>query len=133
MAGTEYRFDGFDEWEKRLTEAIERQYPAEFEHMVIQVAYELQGRVKLHTPVKTSRLADNWFLGDIVKRGDEYCIEVYNNVDYAEPVEFGHRNRGGGFVKGAHMMELALEDVNRELPAFLQDWLSDFISTHEIL
>lgn len=54
MAGTEYRMDGLDEWEQELARAIEEQYPEEFKAMVIQMAMELQGKVKEKTPKKTS-------------------------------------------------------------------------------
>ena len=46
MSGTEYRFDGLDAWERRLAQLIERQYPAEFRELVIQIARELQTKVK---------------------------------------------------------------------------------------
>ena len=101
--------------------------------MVIQIAHELQGMVKEKTPHKTGRLQDSWKVGPIVKKGDTYYIEVYTNVEYAEPVEYGHRTRGGrGFVPGKHMMELSLEELNQALPGFLREWLSDFISTHDL-
>ena len=38
MSDTDYRFDGLDEWERRLAQAINRQYPEEFRRMVIDVA-----------------------------------------------------------------------------------------------
>lgn len=58
---------------------------------------------------------------------------AYTNVEYAEPVEYGHRTRGGkGFVKGHHMMAISLEEVSEKLPAYLQEWLNDFISTHDL-
>ncbi|UQT48602.1 hypothetical protein M5E87_00030 [Flavonifractor plautii] len=67
------------------------------------------------------------------QEGDTYYIEVYTNVEYAEPVEYGHRTRGGrSFVPGKHMMELSLEELNQALPGFLREWLSDFISTHDL-
>lgn len=54
-------------------------------------------------------------------------------MEYAEPVEYGHRTRGGrSFVPGKHMMELSLEELNQALPGFLREWLSDFISTHDL-
>ena len=56
MSNTEYKFDGLDEWEKRLVQAIESQYPAEFREMVIKLARELQKEVKEKTPVKTGHL-----------------------------------------------------------------------------
>lgn len=133
MSGTDYSFDGFDALEQQLTQMIEEEYPKEFEAMVIQLAYELQGRVKEKTPVKTSHLRDEWKVGKIQKRGDEYYIEVYNNVEYAEPVEYGHRTRGGkGFVPGSHMMEVSLAEVAALLPGYLLGWLNDFISTHDL-
>lgn len=132
-ATTEYRFDGLDRLEKRLSQMIEQEYPSEFRQLVIQIAYELQGRVKEKTPRQTGLLQDSWTVGKIQKRGDEYYIEVYTNVDYAEPVENGHRKRGGkGFVQGYHMMELSLEELSDRLPAYLQQWLNDFISTHDL-
>lgn len=133
MSSTEYRFDGLDALEKQLVRMIEEEYPEAFKALVIQIAYELQGRVKENTPVKTARLQNSWKVGKIQKRGDEYYIEVYSNVEYAEPVEYGHRTRGGkGFVKGRHMMEISLAEINQRLPAYLQEWLNDFISTHDL-
>lgn len=133
MSRTEYRFDGLDALEQQLSRMIEEEYPAEFRALVIQIAYELQGKVKEKTPRKTGWLQDNWKVGPIVKKGDTYYIEVYNNVEYVEPVEYGHRNRGGrGFVPGKHMMELSLEELNQALPGYLREWLSDFISTHDL-
>ena len=124
--------EGVDEFEKELTKLIEHDYPKEFERMVIQIANDLRDTVKDKTPVKTSHLQDNWNVGDIVKRGNEYIIEVFNNVEYAEPVEHGHRTKSGGFVEGAHMMEISVEALKVLLPLQLKNWLSKFISEHEL-
>ncbi len=133
MSGTDYSFEGFDALERQLTRMIEQEFPEEFKALVIQIAYELQGRVKVNTPKKTGRLQDSWKVGRLEKRGDEYYIEVYTNVEYAEPVEYGHRTRGGrGFVRGRRMMAISLEEVNERLPTYLQEWLNDFISTHDL-
>jgi len=133
MSGTDYSFDGLDKLEQQLSRMIEQEYPAEFRQMVIQIAYELQGKVKEKTPKRTGRLQDSWKVGKIQNHGGEYTIEVYTNVDYAEPVEYGRRTRGGGgFVPGKHMMELSLQEVADRLPGYLQGWLDDFISTHNL-
>lgn len=60
MSRTEYRFDGLDALEQQLSRMIEEEYPAEFRALVIQIAYELQGKVKEKTPRKTGRLQDSW-------------------------------------------------------------------------
>lgn len=132
MSSTDYSFTELDKWEQRLSRAIEKEYPEEFKKMVIEIAVQLEGKVKEKTPVKTSRLVNAWRVGDIQKRGNEYYIEIYNNVEYAEPVEYGHRTRGGGFKSGKHMMELSLQEVQMHLPAYLREWLSDFLNTHEL-
>lgn len=131
MSASDITIDGLDEFEKELTRIIKNDYPKEFEKMVIQVATDLQSMVQDATPVKTSHLQENWFIGDLVKRGNTYYIEVYNNVEYVEPVEYGHRTKNGGFVKGAHMMEISVETLKIKLPSYLRDWLSNFISTHD--
>lgn len=132
MSSSDIVIDGLDEFEKALTKMIEHDYPKEFEAMVIQIATDLQAAVQDATPVRTSRLQSNWFVGELVKRGNAYYIEVYNNVEYAEPVEYGHRTSKGNFVEGAHMMELSVELLKLKLPAYLRDWLSDFISKHPL-
>ena len=110
---TEYTFDGLDEWEKNLAQVIDQQYPEEFKQMVIDIAERTLGRAKELTPVQTGHLRNAWNLGTIEKRGDTYYIEIYNNVEYAEPVEYGHRMKGGGFKKGAHMLEVSLQEMDR--------------------
>lgn len=133
MSESEYSFVGLDEWEKKLAKVIERDYPEEFQKMVIGIAAEVEGRTKEKTPVKTGLLQNTWRIGEIVKKGNEYVIEVFNNTEYAENVEYGHRTRGGGFKKGAHMFELSLKEVQDRLPDYLRNWMNDFINTHEFM
>lgn len=144
MGGTEYYFDGLDEMEQNLAKAIETDFPAEFKQLVIEIGQELQGLVKENTPVDTSLLQNTWKLGKIKKRGTEYVIEVYNNTEYVEPVEYGHRTRrrkkplkNGRYkkrrmVKGAHMMEISLAAISVRLPNHLRNWLSDFLNSHDL-
>ena len=119
--------------EKNLAQIIDRQYPEEFKQMVIDIAEQALGKAKELTPVQTGRLRDAWNLGTIEKRGDTYYIEIYNNVEYAEPVEYGHRMKGGGFKKGAHMLEVSLQEMDRKLPDYLRAWLADFLNTHDLV
>lgn len=130
---SEFTFEGLDEFEAALTKHIEVTYPEKFKEMVITIALELQSTVAERTPVRTTNLQTNWKVGDIIKKGDEYYIEVYNNEEYAEPVEFGHRTTNGGFVAGAHMMEISLAVINARLPHFLRDWLSVTLDELEAL
>lgn len=133
MSRTDYDFSGLDEIENALSQMIEHDYPEEFIKMVIEEAAYLEKTVKMKTPVDSGHLRDLWRIGNIVKRGNEYYIEIYNNVEYAEAVEYGHRTRGGnGFVPGKHMMELSMMELQEKLPSHLKEWLNNFLNSHEI-
>lgn len=131
MSGCVYMFDGLDDWEKDLMDVIQSDFPREFERLVIDLASELHEQVTDRTPVDTSNLQTNWKVGKIVKKGRDYYIQVYNNTDYAEHVEFGHRKKNSEeMVPGAHMTEISLAVLDARLPLYLQDWLSVFLDEH---
>lgn len=131
MSGCIYLYEGLDEWEKELMSAIQTDFPAEFRQLVIDIASELQDQAFDRTPVRTSKLQENWKIGDIKKKGKEYYIVVYNNVEYVEYVEYGRRKKNSQeMVEGSHMMEISLAVVEARLPGYLQDWLSVFLDEH---
>ena len=77
MSHTEYSFEGLDAMEQQLAQMIEQEFPDEFKQKVIEIAYELQGRVKQRTPYRTGVLQDRWEVGRLEKRGNEYYIERF--------------------------------------------------------
>ncbi len=132
MSKTEFYFDGLDRLEKQLGQMIEQKFPKEFEQMVLDIASKLREKAIEKTEHVTGRLQDGWKLGKIKKIGNEYFIEIYNAVEYAECVEEGHRLKNGAFKEGAHMLELSLIEINEQLPIHLQKWINDFISSHDL-
>ena len=133
MSRTEYRFDGLDALEQQLSRMIEEEYPAEFRALVSRSPMSCKERSRKDSAQNGPPPGQLEGRPQSSRRGDTYYIEVYTNVEYAEPVEYGHRNRGGrGFVPGKHMMELSLEELEQALPGYLREWLSDFISTHDL-
>lgn len=134
MGKTEFQLDScLDEIDKQLSKMIEQEYPQKFKELVYKLAQELMGKVVELTPNDTGDLQRGWTIGKVVKKGDEYYIEVFNNLDYAEHVEHGHRTRGGKkFVPGAHMMKISLTELNARLPAYLSQWIHEFISVNNL-
>ncbi|MEG1896306.1 MAG: HK97 gp10 family phage protein [Oscillospiraceae bacterium] len=132
MSKTEFEFDGLEELDKNLAQIIEKQYPEEFKAMIVRAAGELDKRVKGLTPVKNGNLQKSWDIGKVVKEGDTYSVEVYTNTEYAAPVEYGHR-AGSRFVKGKHMMQISLSQINQLMPSFLEEWIDDFLAEHPLL
>lgn len=132
MSSSDIIVTGLDEAEMSLAKFIDQTYPSEFRKMVVSVAEDLKSAVQDKTPVDTQYLQDHWFVGEIKKIGHEYLIEVYNNEEYVEPVEYGHRTKNGGQVAGAHMMEVSIETLKVLLPQYLKDWLSTLLERLEL-
>lgn len=65
-------------------------------------------------------LRRSWKTSRIRKSKKSVSKSIYNNVDYAEYVNYGHRvvNKSGetvGWVKGKFMLEKAIDRVDKEL------------------
>ncbi len=127
---SDYDVDGLDWLEKTLIDMTYNKYPKEFEAMMIKLAYELQGATKEKTPVKTNRLRSAWRVGKVKRKGDEIFIEVYNNVEYAEFVEYGHRVGENGYKEGEHMLEISLKEIESKLTPYLKSWINNFIEAN---
>ncbi len=72
------------------------------------------------TKIPGGHLKRNWFTSPIKRTTGGIEKELYNNVEYAPHVNYGHRvkNKDGvvvGFVKGKFMLEKANGAVNKEL------------------
>lgn len=66
-------------------------------------------------------LRRNWQVGSVVKQGNAYIVEIFNNVEYASYVEYGHRTRDHkSWVEGRFMATISMQEIERELPKFLE-------------
>ena len=62
------------------------------------LAARLLRKVKKRTPVDTGELRRNWQVSNI-RLFERFCVvEIYNSTEYAECVEFGHRQTPGRYV-----------------------------------
>ena len=107
------KIDGFSrlnhKWARILT-----QYPEHADTLLAQQAELLVADVKSKTPVDTGTLRNAWRRTE----PNNSSVEVYNNTEYANHVEYGHRTPKGGFVKGRKMLHRAVVHRNS---AFLKD------------
>lgn len=66
-------------------------------------------------------LRRNWQVGNVEKHGSAYVVEIYNNVEYASYVEYGHRTRNHkGWVEGRFMATISMDEIERQMPTFLE-------------
>lgn len=73
-----------------------------------------------------------WSIGEIIKQGNMYKIEVINPTEYASYVEFGHRQQPGkyvpaigkqlkkGWVEGRFMLTISEKDIQAKAPQILE-------------
>lgn len=82
-------------------------------------------KVKKMSPVgETGDLRDNW-KHHVVKRGEDFTILIYNQVEYTSFVELGHRivvaGKTVGWVEGRFMLKLTKDEMERIAPNMWKD------------
>lgn len=84
-------------------------------------------------------LRRSWQVGNVVRRGNAFEIEVFNTAEYASYVEYGHRQRPGryvpalgkrlknGWVKGRFMLTVSEEEMKAQAPAIIEKRLTEYL------
>lgn len=60
-------------------------------------------------------LQKGWKKSKVEHSGNTYKQDVYNNVYYAQHVEWGHRTRNGGRVRGRFMLRASVSEVGQRM------------------
>jgi len=135
---------------KRNLSRLNQEQTQQFtEEAVKELASRLLRKVRFRTPVYKNipgdinahtggELRRSWTIGEVIKAGDEYTIEVFNPLKYATYVEFGHRgvyvpeagitlhlNRRWTF--GKFMLTISEQELKREGPVIIERKLRDFV------
>lgn len=61
-------------------------------------------------------LQKGWKKSRVKHSGNTYEQKVYNKVYYAKHVEWGHRTRNGGRVRGRFMLRASVSEVGQRMP-----------------
>ena len=121
----------------KLQERLEQFEKIDKDEFCRKAAKDLAARLlrsaKMNTPVDTGQLKNAWTCDyNVVYRGNEYRITVYNPMKYASYVEFGHRQEVGryvpalgkklkkGWVHGKYMLTRAEERLDPKVPEILE-------------
>lgn len=105
-------FSSFDKFSDKLETIVDRG-PEVVDRFLNQEAEVIKGRVQNNTPVDTGLLRGRWS-HDQASGGK---CQIFNNVDYAAHVEYGHRTRNGGFVKGRKMLHRGMVQSGKAFEA----------------
>ena len=111
-------------FERKLAKLANADFDKFCEAAAKELAARMLGKVIRRTPVAKvngGTLRRGWTIGQVKKSGATYEVEVINNVDYAQYVEFGHRTRNHqGWVNGRFMMTISADQVEQQAPAILE-------------
>lgn len=89
--------------------------------------------VRANTPVDTGDLRRSWVFEGVTKSGFIFEMELANNVEYADYVEYGHRQEPGRFVpaigkrlkadyvQGSYMLRNGTSRLEEALPKALRE------------
>lgn len=92
------------------------------------VAREMRMTKKL-TPVDTGNLRKAWRITDVKKDGDTYQVTIYNNADYADYVEFGHRTIDHkNWVPGKFMLTISERQIEAVIESIVDRHLEEAFS-----
>jgi hypothetical protein len=106
-------------FQKALDERVIERWIRE---LLLEMAFRAERKIKRRTPVDTGELRRNWRVGNVVRKGKAFEIDISNNTDYASFVEFGHRY-GIDLTKwkeGRFMMTISMKEIERQLPKFIE-------------
>lgn len=94
---------------------------------LLEMAYRADRKIKKRTPVgigtpTPGNLRRNWQVGKVVKKGNAYEVEIFNNVEYAPYVEYGHRTGKDltEWVEGRFMMTISMKEIEKQLPKYIE-------------
>lgn len=133
-------FSAFERWSKQIDKAIADNAAQKLtEQVLLELANRVLRRTKQKTPVDTGTLRRSWQVGEVVRHGDYLEVEIYNPVEYAEFVEYGHRQEPGryvpalgkqlkqSYVPGQYMLTLSIKEVEALAPALIGKRSDEFM------
>lgn len=108
-----------------LTRLVTEKYPAEIGVFMKETGDRVLARTKERTPVITGNLRRGWKVSEVTIEPGRVAVEVFNAVEYAPHVEYGHvTGKGTGYRTGRYMLHMA---VFEEMGAVLQKRLAVFL------
>ena len=95
---------------------------------LLKEALRALASTKRRTPYVTGHLRNSWQISDVRKSGGYLIVEIFNPVEYASYVEYGHAQEPGRYVPaigkrlkaswvpGKFMSTVAIKRVEAQLP-----------------
>lgn len=125
--------NGIDDREiRRYKQNLERLLRGDLEQFCKDTVNEMGARllrlVKQKTPVETGSLRREWNIEIVQKQGEMYYTIVFNPLEYAPYIEYGHRTKNHhGWVQGYFMMTLSEQEIQTMSQAIITRKIERFV------
>ena len=117
------KVSGLDEFLNDI-EKLQTEMPRASRKMMNTLGEVVKGEIKMVTPVDTGELRNkNQF-----KTISEHEIVVFNNTKYAGHVEYGHRTKNGGYVKGQYFMKRGIENAQPKIHLIVKKTIKEVLN-----
>ena len=152
MSRGSVEFHELEEFRDKIKALEQQDKNALYESCAKELAARLLTKVIKRTPVgqypkgsgKTGgTLRRGWTAGEnknaaeyamslpIRKEGSDYVIEIFNPVEYAPYVEYGHRTANHrGWVEGKFMMTISVKELETQAPRIIARKIDAFLKEH---
>lgn len=118
-----FDFSQMEQLAKSFKDAIDQRIIESWiREFLLEMAYRAERKIIKRTPVDTGTLRRNWRVGNVIRKGNAYEVEIFNNTAYVSYVEYGHRS-GKDLTKwteGRFMATISIKEIERELPLYLE-------------
>lgn len=139
----EFDFDEFEKFVKNWNE-VYKDLEKWLKTFLLQQAQRVVANARRRTPVDTGALRASWGIGtqqlalkssmdssghttvsldtenssiaDISVVGNNLEVTIWNGMEYASFIEFGHTTNGGGWYDGHFMLTISIQEVENAMP-----------------
>lgn len=120
-------FKQFQEYCKKYSD-MATEFQVWFTNWLYEMAERTIARTKLRTPVDTGALRNAWTIGGIKKSGNNFEVELINNMEYASHVEYGTPARPNWkWGAGAHMLTISMNEIIDQMPKRFDEAFTEFL------
>ncbi|AZV57928.1 HK97 gp10 family phage protein [Clostridium sp. AWRP] len=140
---------GLDEYKDSMNKLIKGKLDEELEKQILIVANkaltEIKNKIMDTADGKGCEdLIKSLKVGNLVREGNKYYIEIFSTLDSISYVEYGHKTRLGkaphpdtykehgkiAFVPGKHMFKISSEKLEKDLPEYISNWFNSKIKEY---
>lgn len=156
---SDFDYKQFENYCKKFEKAT-KEFDTFLKSFLLQMAQRVIARCKRNTPVDTGAMRASWGIGtqklalksaidafgkekisldvdnsqiaDITVIGNELEVVIWNGMEYSSFVEYGHSTPSGTWVDGMFILTIAVDEIQKQIPARFEKEFRNFLKNRGI-